>query len=327
MTTLRWGLIGAGDIVRKRVAAALRDAPHSDLLAVSRRDAASAESTAAELGAPLFFTDWRDLVRSPDVDAVYIATPVYLHAEQTIAAAEAGKHVLCEKPMALNTDECDRMIAAGRENGVRIGVAYYRRFYPVIDRAKAIIASGEIGRVSAAQINAFEPLNLAPGDPRHWLLEPDRSGGGPMMDFGCHRIEVLINLFGEVEHVGSVLSGQVLGREVEDTAAAFIRFENGVIGSVTVTHATREPLDTLDIYGTDGAIRVGALNTGEMIINSGAGQRTESHPPSSNYHEPLLADFVEAVLGDRAPSVDGEVGRRVAATIDQIYGREHAVQG
>src|SRR4051812_1365444 len=93
MTKLRWGLIGAGDIVRKRVAAALRDTPHSELAAISRRDAASAVRTAAELRVPLFFTEWRDLVRSPDVDAVYIATPVYLHAEQTIAAAEAGKHV------------------------------------------------------------------------------------------------------------------------------------------------------------------------------------------------------------------------------------------
>src|SRR6185369_8026740 len=148
--TVRWGLIGAGDIVRKRVAAALRETAGSELVAVSRRDASQAEATATDLGARLWFSEWRDLVASPEIDAVYIATPVYLHAEQTIAAAEAGKHVLCEKPMGLSVRECDEMIAACQANNVKLGIAYYRRFYPAVKRAKEIINSGEIGKVSVA---------------------------------------------------------------------------------------------------------------------------------------------------------------------------------
>lgn len=117
------------------------------------------------------------------------ATPVHLHAEQTIAAAEAGKHVLCEKPMAMNTAECDRMIAVCRASGVTLGVAYYRHFYPVIARIKQILASEEIGRPVLAQIDLFERFNPAPDDPRAWFVRAAEAGGGPMFDFGCHRLQ------------------------------------------------------------------------------------------------------------------------------------------
>src|SRR5262245_33979092 len=101
-TVLKWGLIGAGDIVRKRIAPALRDLPNCNLIAVARNRAELAEKFAREFEIPRWYADWRELVNDPDIDAVYIATPVYLHAEQTIAAAQNGKHVLCEKPMAMN---------------------------------------------------------------------------------------------------------------------------------------------------------------------------------------------------------------------------------
>src|SRR4029453_8270412 len=102
---LNWGLVGAGDIVRKRVAAALRDAPGSQLVAITRARADLAESFATSCGGNRWHARWQDLVRDPGIDAVYVATPVRLHAGQTIAAAEAGKHVLCEKPMAMNVAE------------------------------------------------------------------------------------------------------------------------------------------------------------------------------------------------------------------------------
>ena len=96
-----------------------------------------------------------------EIKAVYLATPVYLHAEQTIAAAEAGKHVLCEKPMALSVTDCDRMIAACQANGVQLSIAYYRHHYPVIRRVKELLAAGAIGQPVIAQINAFERFDPA----------------------------------------------------------------------------------------------------------------------------------------------------------------------
>src|SRR5438552_2690115 len=235
---VRWGLIGAGDIVRKRVAGALKEARDSELVAVSRARADLVERFAREIGAPRWHASWRELVIDRDVDAVYVATPVRLHAEQTIAAAEAGKHVLCEKPMAMDAAECDRMIAACRANNVRLGVAYYRRFYPAVRRAADILGSGEIGDPVFAQMIASEPFDPRPGAPRFWLVQRSESGGGPMADFGCHRVEVLLHLLGPVREVRSLVANVVLQREVEDTAVALLRFERGARAGVAGSKAS-----------------------------------------------------------------------------------------
>jgi len=131
---LRWGLIGCGDIARKRVAPALRDHPSSELVAISRARFDQAESFAREFGARRWHAHWQELIDDKEIDVVYIATPVHLHAEQTIAAAQAGKHILCEKPMSMNLQDCDGMIAAATKHNAQLGVAYYRHFYPVVSR-------------------------------------------------------------------------------------------------------------------------------------------------------------------------------------------------
>lgn len=319
MKTLRWGLVGAGDIVRKRVAPALRDSENCDLVAVSRHRTQLAESFAAEFGAKKWFADWRELIADDEIEAVYIATPVFLHKEQTIAAAEKGKHVLCEKPMALNAAECEEMIRACQSNNVKLGVAYYRRFYPVVERIRQILKSGEIGKPAVAQMNAFEYLEMSKNDPRHWFLEKRKSGGGPMIDFGCHRLEVLTNLFGAVADIKSVVGNALFSREVEDTATAILRFENETQASLTVTHAAFEAQDTLSIFGSQGSIHVPVLNKSEIIIKTANGERLEFYPPHENIHLPLIADFTEAVLHNREPRVTGETGRLIAQLEEEIY--------
>ena len=316
---MRWGLIGAGDIARKRVAPALRDAPSCELVAVSRGRPELAQSFATTFGVRRWYGRWRELLADADVESVYIATPVHLHAEQTIAAAEAGKHVLCEKPMAMNVGECDRMLAACRASGVRLGVAYYRHFYPVIARVKSLIASGEIGVPVVAQMTAFERFNPASDDPRHWLVRRDQAGGGPMFDFGCHRIEVLLDLFGPVRRVTGMTANVVFAREVEDTAAALFHFERGACATLTVTHAANDARDTFDVFGTSGSVRIRQLNSGHLNIRTKEGERDEAHPPDANLHRPLIDDFVDAVLTGREPKVTGEIGRRVAEVEEQIY--------
>lgn len=316
---VRWGLIGCGDISRKRVAPALRDTHLCELVAVARARAELAESFAREFGAPRWYSDWRELPSDPDVDAVYVATPVHLHAEQTIAAAEAGKHVLCEKPMALNVAECDRMIAACRANNVKLGVAYYRHFYPAVRRVKELVNSGELGVPVVVQINAFEWFNPAASDPRAWLINKSASGGGPMFDFGCHRIEVLLDIFGDVRDVKATLANAFFDREVEDVATAVFQFERGTCGTLTVTHAAREPQDTFDLYCSDGSIHIPVLNEGTMRVLTSDGERIETHPNARNIHQPLIEDFAAALLEDREPLVNGELGRAVALVEEKIY--------
>jgi predicted dehydrogenase len=316
---IKWGLIGCGDIARKRVAPALRDSTVCELVAVSRASVGLAEGFAREFGARRWYSDWRLMLLDKEIEAVYVATPVHLHAEQTIAAAEAGKHVLCEKPMALDVDQCDRMIAACRANKVKLGVAYYRHFYPAVRRVKELIDSGELGAPIVVQVNAFEWFDPKPAEARSWLIRKDLSGGGPMLDFGCHRIEVLLDLFGRVSNVQSTLANTFFDREVEDVATAIFQFERGMCGTLTVAHAAREPQDTFDLFCTHGSIHIPVLNEGTMRVLTADGERTEAHPNAKNIHQPLIEDFAMAVLENREPVVTGEIGKEVARLEEKIY--------
>jgi predicted dehydrogenase len=319
MRKVGWGLIGCGDIARRRVAPALRALENCELVAVSRADAARAEAFASEFGARRWHADWRELIADPEVEAVYVATPVRLHAEQAVAAAEAGKHVLCEKPMALSVAECERMNAAAEAHSVRLGVAYYRRFYPVVERVVEILRSGEIGVPVVAQMNAFERFEPGPEHPRRWLLDKSLSGGGPMFDFGCHRIEVLLNLFGDVSNVKGLASNVLFEREVEDTACALMQFERGPQAVLSVTHAAREPQDTLKIFGSEGSVRADVLNEGRLKVRTHGVERVETHAPHANVHQPLIDDFARAVVEGRPPRVDGHTGQRVSEILELIY--------
>ena len=142
-----------------------------------------------------------------------------------------------------------------------------------------------------------------------------------MFDFGCHRIEVLLHLFGGPASVRAVISNAAFrDRDVEDTAVAAIRFDQGTCATVAVTHASRESRDAFDVFATEGALHVARLNGGDLAVTTGSGTRRESHPPAANLHQPLVQDFVDAVLGGRAPAVTGEIGRAVALVEAQIYG-------
>jgi predicted dehydrogenase len=312
-------LVGAGDIAEKRVAPALVAATRSQLAAVSRRQAQLAEGFAQRFGARRWHADWRDLVHDDEIDAVYVAAPVQLHAPITIAAAEAGKHVLCEKPMALSVDECDRMIRRADASGVQLGIAYYRHLYPLVQRVKRLLADGAVGAPVIAQLEAFERFDPPPGHPRAWLLDPTVSGGGPMFDFGCHRVEVLLNLFGDVVDVRALRANAVFDRPVEDSAIAALRFSPGPLATVMVAQAAAEPRDTLDVFGSQGSIHVPRLNGPELRVVRGSEQTVEQHPLPDNVHLPLIQQFVDAVLDGGRPVVDGVAGRAVNRVLDAVY--------
>jgi predicted dehydrogenase len=320
MRKLGFGLIGCGDISQKRVAPALRDLDNCELVAVTRAKTELAEESAREFGARRWYKTNEELLNDGEVEAVYIATPHNQHTEQAIASAEAGKHVLCEKPLALNAADARRIIEACAANGVKLGVAYYRHHYPVISRVKDIVGSGEIGKVTMVQINAFESHQFPPGHPRYWTTLKQYAGGGPMMSFGCHRIEVMMSLLGRVTEVASQLANSLYDRDVEDNSAAVLHFENGALGVLSINKVVREPHDTLDVYGSKGSLHVPVLNKGALRVWTPEGERTEEHPPHENIHQPLIEDFAEAVLKDREPVVNGQVGLRVQEVLDQIYG-------
>ncbi len=224
--------------------------------------------------------------------------------------------------MALNEKECADMIEACDSRNVKLGIAYYRHFYPAVSFIKEMIGKGEIGEVITSQINAFEYFDRKPGEARYWLLEKSKSGGGPMFDFGCHRIEVLLNLFGKIASTDGFLDNILFDREVEDTATAVLKFESGSTAVLNVSHAAYESQDTLTIFGSKGTIHVPVLNQGNIIVKTGAGDKIYEFPPDKNFHLPLIKDFVDAVFSGRDPVVDGNSGREVNQILSDIYGKK-----
>ena len=241
------------------------------------------------------FTSLDAALAAGGADVVYVASPVFLHAPQTLAALRAGKLVLCEKPMAMNYAEAKLMVEAARAAGRTLGVAYYRRAYPKVGRAKELIRAGAIGKPVLAYITC-QDWRSGEGTERNWLVDPSQAGGGPLFDVGSHRIDVLNFLFGEPRRVTGQLSNAVQSLDVEDSATVLIDYASKVRGIVDVRWNSHVRRDELRIIGTDGEMDLSPLSGPDLIYPGGR----EELPPSANFHFPCIENYVAAVL-DGAP--------------------------
>jgi predicted dehydrogenase len=287
---LKWLVIGVGDITTKRVMPALLEEKRSQLWGIVTRD----PGKAARYGVRVF-TDLKAALRASGADAVYVASPVFLHAPQTLASLGAGKQVLCEKPMAMNFAQARSMVEAARAAGRTLGVAYYRRTYPKVARAKELLRQGAIGQPLLAFITCYEWRSGAEVE-RAWQFDPALAGGGPLFDIGSHRIDVLNFLFGEPQRVTGQLSNAVHATAVEDGATVMIEYVNKVRCIVDVRWNSRLKRDELRIIGTDGEMDLTPLSGPDLVYPGGR----EDLPAHANLHFPCIQNFVAAVL-DGAP--------------------------
>lgn len=291
---LNWLVIGIGDITRKRVLPAILAEPRSHLYALLTRDPRKAEAYAGALA----FTDLAAALGDPKIDAVYVASPVAMHAEQTIASLRAGKHVLCEKPVALDYAQAESMAYAARESGRLLGIAYYRRLYPKLIRAKQLVAEGAIGRPVLVEANYHGWLE---SPDRGWLKDPALAGGGPLYDVGSHRIDACNFLFGRPLRATGLLSNALHELAVEDSATALIEYSGGIHAVVDVRWNSRIQRDQFRIVGSEGEISLDPLNGPALRIVDAEGRlREEQLSPHANVHYPAIENFFSAVL-DGAP--------------------------
>lgn len=286
-----WIVIGIGDITIRRVIPAIQAEPRSRLYGLVTRDAAKATQYDTRA-----WTTLDEALVDSNVDAVYVGTPVFLHAPQTIQSLRAGKHVLCEKPMAMNEAEAKSMVQAAEASGKIFGVAYYRRCYPKLQRAKHLIDQGVIGKPVFAELTNHMWFD-GTGN-RGWLFDPAKAGGGPLFDIASHRIDVLNFLFGQPMRVSGQISNLAHHYPVEDNATVMIEYESGVRGIVDVRWHSHVARDECRIRGTDGEIEMSPLNGPEIVYPGGR----ESLPAHPNLHYPIIENFVDAVEG-RAPFI------------------------
>ena len=286
---LTWIVIGIGDIAIRRVIPAIQAEPRSRLYGLVTRDPAKAIPYGARVWSSL------DQALADDaVQAVYVGTPVFLHAPQTIQSLRAGKHVLCEKPMAMNQAEARTMVHAAEESGKTFGVAYYRRCYPKVQRAKQLLEAGVIGKPVLAELTCHSWFDGTGS--RSWLVDPAKAGGGPLFDIASHRIDVLNFLFGQPQRAAGQLSNLMHHYAVEDNATVMIEYAGGARGIVDVRWHSKVSRDECRIRGTDGEIDLSPLNGPDLIYPGGR----DNLPPHTNLHYPILENFVDAVEG-KAP--------------------------
>jgi predicted dehydrogenase len=246
VSTLNWIVIGIGDITSKRVLPAILEEPRSRLAGIVTRTPAKADRYGVPAWASL-----AEALRSSNAEAVYIATPVAMHAPQTLECLTAGRHVLCEKPMAMNYGEAQGMVAAATKAGRTLGIAYYRRTYPKILRAIELMESGAIGRPVVAEATSHAWFSPA-GTDRSWVGDPTMAGGGPLYDIASHRIDLMNLLFGRPVRASGHLSTLVQPLAVEDNATVMIEYESGPRAIVDVRWHSRVERDEFRIRGTDG---------------------------------------------------------------------------
>jgi predicted dehydrogenase len=298
---VRWGILSTASIAREKVIPGIQRADRCSVVAIASRNAARATRIAQQAGIPIAHGSYEALLADPTVDAVYIPLPNHLHAEWAIAAARAGKHVLCEKPLALTSADAERMVAVAEAEGVRLMEAFMYRLHPSWVAVRELVGSGRIGRLMAVQ-SWFSYFN---DDPANIRSIPE-FGGGALYDIGCYSVNLSRMLFdSEPTRVrASILRDPVSG--VDILTSGLLEFENG---SATFTCSTRAEDDQrVHVYGTEGRISIG------IPFNIPPDRPT--HIYVSHGGEPPVNPATETITFDAADPYSVEAASFAAAILD-----------
>lgn len=318
LQTLRWGVIGAGNVFEYKSGPALYKTPNSELVAVMRTDVEKAQATAKRHGAKFWYTNPESLVSNPDLNAVYIASPHYLHPEHVALAARAKKIVLCEKPFGVNVAQAQECVDAAKANHVPLTVAYYRRFWGITQAMKKFIADGAIGFVVMARAQVTDMFT---GDSeRAWLVSRAKSGGDALANVGAHWVDLFRYLIGDVEDVIAYCSSKFSGYETDDTTLTEMRMKTGALASVMVTRRSPVSTNEVDIFGTEGRLYTSSLADGKLILHRrGHEPETLNYPRLGVMHAELIAELVPRMLRGEPSPLPGEEAVAVWRVMEAAY--------
>ncbi|QDY71323.1 Gfo/Idh/MocA family protein [Qingshengfaniella alkalisoli] len=321
---VRWGILGCGEVTEVKSGPALQKAHRSHVDCVMRRDAEKAADYAERHGINRWTSSAEKLLADPALTAIYIATPPASHAKYAIEALEAGKDVLVEKPMALTTADCDAMIAASRETGKKLCIAYYRRALPRFQKFRQIIDDGLIGAPRLVEVRDFRTLDAGPS--QSWKLDPAIGGGGLFADTQSHTLDWLAHVFGDPLSVSGITKRQSGAYAAEDFVSFQIEFD-GVAAVGLCAYASAESHETVIIHGSEGRAEMSFFRPSRIALS--CGDRTEliDHSDPAHVHQPLVQQVVNHFLGEGPNPCDGQVGRRVTVMLEDIYRAAGGAQG
>lgn len=323
MNTVNICLIGAGRAGMIHARNFRNAVPQGRVVAVADPFEEACKKSCAELGIDRYYLDYNEVFRQADIQAVVVATPTKYHCDIVKKAAAAGMHILCEKPMAMNVQECEEMIEAAEKNGVNLQIGFMRRFDANFIAAKQAIDRGEIGEI--VQIRS---LTRGPSKPQEWMYDIEKSNG-PLAEVNSHDIDCIRWLAGsDLEHVYA-LAGNYRNREIAAEWPAFYdnvvltgRFKNGVIATIEGAQYVKYGYDArVEVLGTDGVIHIGKQDAfAFQVVNKAAG----IHTPFVTSWTELFSqayvnediDFIECVLQGKKPRVTGIDGKAAVAIVN-----------
>lgn len=312
--TVRWGILGCGDVTEVKSGPGFQLAKGSSLVAVMRRNGNLAADYARRHHVPRSYDQAEALIHDPEVDAVYIATPPGSHEELALAVARAGKPAYVEKPMARHAPECDRMVNAFAAAKRPLFVAYYRRRLPRFLFVEELLRSGGIGTLRSVGYVGEAPHHLKEAG---WRVSAENSGGGHFLDVGSHVIDLLDYLLGPLTVVEK--TAQRLGPTgvVEDTVA-FGFTAGDVLGQAAWNFAAAAPVDQLEFVGDYGAIRLSVFGDEPVEVEIKGETSLHARPNPKHVAQPLIQTVVDELLGKGTCPSTGESARRASRVMDTV---------
>jgi predicted dehydrogenase len=315
---VNWLLVGTGEIVRKRVAAALASASGGRLTGICG-GLDRARAIAGQFGVDEVYERLDQALTDSRADCVYIATPVYRHAEEAIKALAAGRHVLVEKPLGLHGADARRIVQAAESAGRHCGCAYYRRFFPRFAHLKGLLDRGGLGKIVLVRTSYLSWFAPQTDDPKVWRVDPPKGGGGPLADMGSHMLDLMIGLFGMPRTVFAKTGTLVHDYPVEDSSAVLMTVAGGAQVIASFGWSSKTWVHDFEVLGSQGAVRWSPADTGEVVLTTGRETQKIEFPNAPNVHLPLIEDFNGAVLQDRQPVATAAEALKTNLLLDAIY--------
>ena len=317
--SIRWGIVGCGDVCEVKSGPALQLASGSELVAVMRRDRTRAEDFARRHGVPAWYDDADRLIADPRVDAVYIASPPGSHLELSLRVAKAGKPAYVEKPMARNHAECKQMLAAFAAAKMPLFVAYYRRRLPRFLKAKELLDGQLLGTVRRVDVRygSDGQLRHAGATTLPWRMQAEHAGGGLFLDLASHTLDVLDFLLGPLEAVSGEASNVAAPGDVEDRVVMRFATQGGAQGSGSWDFSSRFREDRIEIVGESGTLRLSTFGDGPVELERPGGVESYSLPNPLHIQQPLIQSIVDSLLDRGACPSTGETAARTSQVMDR----------
>ena len=318
MNYVRWGIIGCGDVTEVKSGPGFQKANNSALVAVMRRNGELAKDYARRHNVPKWYDDAEMLINDPEVDAVYIATPPSSHKDYALRAAYAGKPVYVEKPMAMNFEECQKMIDVCKRTGVPLFVAYYRRALERFLKIKELIDSGIIGDIQFVNILFFQPNPIDPEKELPWRVRPEFAGGGLFLDIASHMLDILDYILGPITSVQGLASNRLKLYPAEDIVSGVFGFQSGVQGIGTWCFSSFQKNDNTEIIGSKGKLSFSTFDAKPIKLTTLNGETEYAIGYPQHIQQPLIQYVVNDLIGiGHCPST-GETAIRTTWVMDQL---------